>query len=83
MSHLNNTAALKAMPSPKGDKGCSYESVSVTPIDNGFLVRKSCDSDGSYKSTEYFTPERPQLLVPSEAPQKSSSMSDAVKSLKG
>ncbi len=81
-SRLNDTAALKAMPSKADTKGCTYESVSVRPIDNGFIVSKTCDLDGRYESSECYVPERPQLLTESNQSSQSSSMKDAVKSLK-
>ncbi len=81
MTRLNDTAAV---PRGMGDsKGCSYESLSVRPIENGFLVTKTCDEDGKYTTKECFSQERPRMAEMKVAKQGNSSMSRATKYLKG
>jgi len=82
-SRLNDTAALKTMPAPPDGRGRTYESISVRPIDNGFVVSKTVEKDGDYKSSECYMPERPELEADYGNEPEPSSMSKAIQSLKG
>jgi len=64
---LNDTAALVAIGNPAPDY------VTVTKIDNGFLVRESgCEPNGEYSSKETFHAERPEIRVSRIAPKAGS-----------
>lgn len=69
----------------KARKPDSHESVSVSvrPIDNGYvLCRSHCKPNGEYVSTETYSPDRPRLNLTADR-MPTSSLRDAVKSLGG
>lgn len=83
MSHkrLSDTAVLASRPIKGEAKGCTYKSISVRPIDNGFVVSETTERDGDYKSTERYMPEAPKLEANYGDKSASSSMSEAKKYL--
>lgn len=40
------------------------ESMSIRKIENGYIVRHSCDTKDGYQETEYYTDTKPSLIVP-------------------
>lgn len=47
--------------SPSISLSSDRESVSVRKIENGFIVRHSCDGKDGYSETEYYTDKKPDF----------------------
>lgn len=41
-----------------------HESVSVRPIDNGYIISRSSDGPKGYKCSETFSPTKPKIELP-------------------
>lgn len=81
---LNDTIVLQRSPGRGKDMGNTSHTVSVRPIDNGFVVTESMCDNGNYKSHETFSEERPNLTPQAtEQIPRSNALSGAVKYLKG
>lgn len=80
MARKSDTKAIsdKPMKLPKG--GHESMTVSVRPIDNGYIKTESRYSDtGDYSSKESYSQEKPVMAT--ETP-KNNMMADAIKSIK-
>jgi hypothetical protein len=56
--------AKKSSPAPMGVPSSDRESMSIRKIENGYIVRHSCDGKDGYSETEYYTEKKPVMTVP-------------------
>jgi len=81
-----NSSKVVAAQAPRGSTE-SYSSTTVTvePIDNGYLKTVSECRDGEYHATKTFSVERPELDVAPAAERRetSNSLKEAIAAVKG
>lgn len=83
-----NSSKVLAERTPRSQREGGYEShtVTVEPIDNGYLITESYSSEGEYHCTKVFSPDRPPANPPpsrSEGVVSTSSLRDAIAAVKG
>jgi len=81
----NSSKVIADRPASVSTESYSSTSVTVEPIDNGYLKTVSECRDGEYHSTKTFSVERPELDVAPAAERRetSNSLKEAIAAVKG
>lgn len=59
-----NKKATKAVAVPTAGARTMHESISVRPIDNGYIISRSTDGPKGYKCSETYSATKPKIELP-------------------
>lgn len=71
LANSSKPTKAKAKDKPKGKStgmmgmpSSDRETMSIRKIENGFIVRHSCDTKDGYQETEWYTDKKPEIGMP-------------------
>ncbi len=59
---LSNAVAVPSAPASSG-KNKTTESISIRPIENGYIIRKSISGPKTWEEREYYSAKKPDIEV--------------------